>query len=162
MEGFSSSFEEHMTLKCITSLCLQIYQVTCKYQRDFFLQTPFLPCQSFRNIFKSLSSLSLVTFLLIRYGTSFLNLKAHFLQYKKNNSTLNCTHCTHHEMDLKRKKERESILINENMSITANVISSCMTYLCYSSVLFCFFKALVHCKNNLSIPWSRWLHQYIY
>ena len=91
MEGFSPSFEEHMTLNCIKSLCLQVYQVMCKYQLDF-LKALFVPCQSFRNIFKSLSSLSLGTFLLIRYETSFLNLKAHFLQYKKNNSTLNCTH----------------------------------------------------------------------
>ena len=76
---------------CIKSLCLQVYQVMCKYQLDF-LKALFVPYQSFRNIFKSLSSLFLGTFLLIRYETSFLNLKAHFLQYKKNNSTLNCTH----------------------------------------------------------------------
>ena len=71
-----------------------VYRFTkwCVNTNWIFLKALFVPCQSFRNIFKSLSSLSLGTFLLIRYETSFLNLKAHFLQYKKNNSTLNCTH----------------------------------------------------------------------
>ena len=36
MEKFSTSFEEYMTLNCIKNLCLQIYQMTCKYRLDFF------------------------------------------------------------------------------------------------------------------------------
>ena len=36
MERFSTSFEEQMTLNYIKNLCLQIYQMTCKYRLAFF------------------------------------------------------------------------------------------------------------------------------
>ena len=42
------------------------------------------------------------------------------------------------------------------MFIPVYVISNCMDVF----VLVCFSTALVRCKNNLSIPWSHWLHHY--
>lgn len=79
------------TLNFIESLCLHIYQVTYRYQLDSFKgSTRNLPI--FQKRFqKSLLPLP-SDFLLLRHETSVVNLKAHFLHNKKNNSTLNCTH----------------------------------------------------------------------
>ena len=100
------------------------------YRLDFFKGS----YQSFRNIFKSPSSLSFGTFLLIRYGTSFLNLKAQFL-HEKNKNILNCTHNNFltelHSLATswsgsELEKERASRSFKENMFIPAYIISSCM------------------------------------